>query len=66
MARNVRNVDAAVGVISGVFVIACISIDTYLGLPETGIHEYLAIVFGTMTIFLVGFVMAKLFAPRKC
>ena len=63
MSQKVSNVDAAVGVVCGVIVIGWISADTWLGLPETGIHEYLAIVFGTITIFLVGFLLARLL-PR--
>ncbi|MBR1934032.1 MAG: sodium:solute symporter [Prevotella sp.] len=59
VSQRVRNVDAAIGVICGVIVIAWISAAQWLGLPETGIHEYLAIVFGTLTIFLVGFLLAR-------
>jgi len=59
MSRRVRNVDAAVGVVCGVIVIGWISAAQWLGLPSTGIHQYLAIVLGTITIFLVGFLMAK-------
>jgi len=65
MSQKVRNVDAAIGVVCGVIVIGWISADTWLGLPETGIHEYLAIVLGTLTIFLVGFLMARLLPHRS-
>lgn len=50
--RRVKNVEAAIGVICGFLVIARIS------LSNSGIHEYLAIVFGTITVFLVGFLLA--------
>jgi len=60
LSKQVKNIDAAIGVICGVVVIAWISAAKWLNLPETGVHEYLAIVFGTMTIFLVGFLLAKL------
>ena len=59
MSQKVRNVDAAIGVVCGFLVIAWIS------LGNSGIHEYLAIVFGTIIIFLVGFLMAKLIHTKK-
>ena len=59
VSQRVRNVDAAIGVVCGVLVIAWISASELLGLPASGIHEYLAIVFGTIVIFLVGFLIAK-------
>ena len=51
--RKARNIDAAIGVVCGFLVIAWIS------LGNSGIHEYLAIVFGTIAIFLVGFLLTK-------
>jgi SSS family solute:Na+ symporter len=65
MSRNVRNIDAAIGVICGVIIIGWISAAAWLGLPESGLHEYLAIVLGTIVIFLVGFLSAKLFCSKK-
>jgi SSS family solute:Na+ symporter len=56
--RKVRNVQAGVAVIVGVLVIAWISLGNILNLPGIHIHEYLAIVFGTSTIFLVGLIIA--------
>jgi len=53
LSRKARNIDAAIGVGCGFLVIAWIS------LGNSGIHEYLAIVFGTITIFLVGFLLTK-------
>lgn len=43
---------AVAGVVLGLFVIAYINLPVF----NSGIHTYLSIVFGTMTIFLVGFV----------
>ena len=65
LARKARNVDAAIGVICGAIVIAWISADQWLGLPESGIHEYLAIVLGTIVIFLVGFLSAHFFHFKR-
>ena len=65
LSRRVRNIDAAIGVICGVIVIGWISAAQWLGLPASGVHEYLAIVFGTIVIFLVGFLCAKLFNRKK-
>ena len=59
ISQEVRNVDAAIGVVCGFLVIAWIS------LGNSGIHEYLAIVFGTITIFLVGFLLAKQFHGKR-
>lgn len=59
LSQRVSNIDAAVGVICGFLTIAWIS------LGNSGIHEYLAIVFGTIIIFLVGFVVAKLFKTKR-
>ena len=53
LSRKARNIDAAIGVVCGFLVIAWIS------LGNSGIHEYLAIVFGTIAIFLVGFLLTK-------
>lgn len=60
LSRRVRNIDAVIGVVCGVIVIAWISAGTWLHLPETGIHEYLAIVFGTLAILLGGFLAFRL------
>ena len=53
LSHKARNIDAAIGVVCGFLVIAWIS------LGNSGIHEYLAIVFGTIAIFLVGFLLTK-------
>lgn len=51
ISQKARNIHAAIGVVCGFLVIAWIS------LGNSGIHEYLAIVFGTVCIFLVGFLL---------
>lgn len=58
ISRKARNVDAVLGVICGV-VLVCWIVVTPL------IHANLAIVFGTLLIFLVGFLSAHLFQQRK-
>lgn len=63
ISRKANNAIAAISVVCGFLVIAWISADTWLGLPESGIHEYMAIVLGTITIFLTGFVMS--FVTKK-
>jgi SSS family solute:Na+ symporter len=65
MSRRVCNVAAAIGVVCGVIVIVWLSAAQWLHLPTTGIHEYLAIVFGTIVIFLVGFLMTCLMSLRQ-
>ena len=65
LARKARNIHAVIGVICGVIIIGWISAAQWLGLPESGIHEYMAIVLGTIVIFLVGFLLATLFGKKK-
>ena len=65
IAKRVKNIHALLGVICGFAVIAWISAWKWLGLPDPGLHEYLAIVLGTMTIFLVGFFLALLFNRKN-
>ena len=59
LGRKVGKIDAAIGVICGVIVIGWITVDEWLGLPSLWLHEYLAIVLGTVVIFLVGFLLGK-------
>ena len=54
ISRKARNVDAFLGVVCGVILVAWIVITPF-------IHANLAIVFGTLLIFLVGFLSANLF-----
>lgn len=58
MARRVKNIHAFLGVLCGFAIIAWISGWKWFGLPDPGMHEYLAIVLGTVTIFFVGFFLA--------
>ena len=60
LAKKVHRIHAVIGVICGVIVIGWISLAEYLQLPGPHIHEYLAIVFGTIVIFLVGFLLSIL------
>ena len=48
---------ALIGCMAGIAVIAWISLAGLYDLPGLHLHEYLAIVLGTTTIFLVGFLM---------
>lgn len=61
MVRRAKKIEAAIGVVCGVIVIGWISAAEWLHLPNPQIHEYLAIVFGTIIIFLVGFLLTKMF-----
>lgn len=56
-----------IGVISGVAVILWISLTALArqDAPGTYIHEFLAIVFGTLTIFLVGFLASWAFFGKR-
>ena len=60
MAQKVHHIHAVAGVICGVIVIGWISLADYLNFPGIHIHEYLAIVLGTIVIFLVGFLLSTL------
>ena len=64
LAHSVRNLHALLGVICGFAVIAWISAWKWLGLPDPGLHEYLAIVLGTMTIFIVGFALGLIIKKK--
>jgi len=57
--RRASKWPAVIGVIAGVAVIAWISFAGLLNLPGPHLHEYLAIVLGTMVIFLVGFLLSS-------
>ncbi|MFV0593246.1 MAG: sodium:solute symporter [Draconibacterium sp.] len=70
LSRKVRNIDAAIGVIVGVLVIVWMSLSPLyftegkLLAFKSPFHSNLTIVFGTMAIFLVGFLSFKL-AKKK-
>lgn len=65
LSRKVRNVDAIAGTICGVIVVMWMSLspvfftDGFLSDFRSPFHANLTIVFGTIVIFLVGFLMAK-------
>lgn len=65
LAHKARNIHAAIGVICGVILIGWISAAEWLGLPSSGIHEYMAIVLGTAVIFLVSFVLAHVLCKKQ-
>jgi SSS family solute:Na+ symporter len=70
LSKSVRNIDAAIGVIVGFLVIAWMSLSPIFFTDgkwlnfRSPIHNNLTIVFGTLTIFLVGFVLARLFSKK--
>jgi SSS family solute:Na+ symporter len=71
LSKKVRNIDAAIGVIIGVVVISWMSLsplyftDGNLLRFKSPFHSNLTIVFGTMSIFLLGFLLHKLFAGKR-
>jgi SSS family solute:Na+ symporter len=70
LSKSIRNIDAAIGVIVGFLVIVWMSLSPIFFTEgkllnfRSPIHSNLTIVFGTLTIFLVGFVLARLFAKK--
>lgn len=58
VSRKARNVDAALGVVCGLIVLCWVVIDPL-------VHANLAIVFGTLVVFLVGFITSNLFNKLK-
>ena len=65
MPRRIGRGAALVGCLAGIVVIAWISLSSIIGLPGPHLHEYLAIVLGTTTIFCIGFLTAFL-TNSKC
>ena len=59
ISRKARNFDAVLGVVYGVILVCWIVISPF-------VHANLAIVFGTLLIFLVGFLSANLLNKRRC
>jgi len=53
--RRISKVAALLGCLAGIIVIAWISLAGMWNLPGPRLHEYLAIVLGTSTIFVIGF-----------
>ena len=60
MPRRIGRGAALVGCMAGIVVIAWISLSSIISLPGPHLHEYLAIVLGTTTIFCIGFLTAFL------
>lgn len=65
MPRKINRTAAFIGCICGVLVIAWISLARIWNLPGIHLHEYLAIVLGTCSIFLVGFLATWLYQELK-
>ena len=63
--RRISRGAAIIGCMAGIIVIAWISLAGVLSLPGPHLHEYLAIVLGTTTIFVTGFLATSLFPKRK-
>lgn len=59
ISRKARNFDAVLGVVCGVILVCWIVISPF-------VHANLAIVFGTLLIFLAGFLSANLLNKRRC
>ena len=59
ISRKARTFDAVLGVVCGVILVCWIVISPF-------VHANLAIVFGTLLIFLVGFLSANLLNKRRC
>ena len=68
LSKSARNIDAIIGVIVGVLIIIWMSLSPLyftegkLQAFRSPFHEDLTVVFGTLAITLVGFLLAKLFA----
>lgn len=71
LSQKVKRMDAAIGVICGVLVIAWLSLSPLWFTSErllafkSPFHSNLTIVIGTLVIFLIGFLMMKVFSNRK-
>ncbi len=71
LSKKVKRIDAAIGVICGVVVIAWLSLSPLwftsgrLLTFKSPFHSNLTIVIGTLVIFLVGFLVMKIFSNRK-
>ncbi|HZH73977.1 MAG TPA: sodium:solute symporter [Mariniphaga sp.] len=71
LSKSVRRIDAVIGVIAGVLVIIWMSLSPLyfnegnLLVFRSNFHSNLTIVFGTLIIFLVGFLSLKLFSRNR-
>ncbi len=62
--KRISHVAAFIGCVVGVMVIAWISLADMWQLPGVHLHSYLAIVLGTSTIFIVGFLLSLLLSRK--
>ena len=62
--KRISRVAAFIGCVVGVMVIAWISLADMWQLPGVHLHSYLAIVLGTSTIFIVGFLLSLLLSRK--
>lgn len=71
LSKNVKNLEAIIGVIIGALIIIWMSLSPMyftegkLLAFRSPFHTDLTIVFGTLSIFLIGFVLAKLFSKKS-
>ena len=65
MPRRINKKAALAGCVAGIAVIAWISLAGLYDLPGIHLHEYLAIVLGTTTIFVTGFLLSLLARKKK-
>jgi len=65
MPRRINKKAALAGCVAGIAVIAWISLAGLYDLPGIHLHEYLAIVLGTTTIFVTGFLLSLLANKMK-
>jgi SSS family solute:Na+ symporter len=63
--RRIGRWAALIGCVAGIAVIAWISLAGLYDLPGIHLHEYLAIVLGTTTIFIVGFLLSLLLGAGR-
>ncbi len=60
LSRRVGSVQAAIGMVLGILVIAWAALSTQLGLPLANpFHAFMTTVWGTLTIFLVGILLSR-------
>jgi SSS family solute:Na+ symporter len=70
LSKKVRNIDAVIGVIVGALIIIWMSLspiyftDGNLLAFRSPFHSNLTIVFGTLAIFLIGFILTRLFSKK--
>jgi len=71
LSKRARNIDAVIGVIVGALIIIWMSLSPLFFREgkivafRSPFHSNLTIVFGTLAIFLIGFILAKLFTKQK-